>query len=311
MIRSPLHSATGRVFVSLSFATALVFAGVEYQRGSATPERIQLEEVVSASHVWRGSSPDPSAQPDARVRRKGVASASPTASSWSFARSAHAFNGTGSFGLATMPNGGGGGRFFTGSPRDGFTCEVCHRPKEGHNRSLELRVKGLSEPIVPGKTYRLTIEWIRRGSDFSRIALNGEIVQGDGFAAGTVKADEETEKGYENLWIGGDEDKELLPKKRDTIFSLEAPVKDKTQNKRARLQWTAPKSAENNEIWVHIAAVGIGDDDEDGTPSTQNDIVSVYRKRFAFGRASTRQSSSHPSTSPPISSTAPPTKEQP
>jgi hypothetical protein len=39
---------------------------------------------------------------------------------------AHAFQNPDTF-PAEPTQGGGGGRFFTGAPRDAFTCEVCHR----------------------------------------------------------------------------------------------------------------------------------------------------------------------------------------
>jgi hypothetical protein len=50
--------------------------------------------------------------------------------------------------------GGGGGRFFTGAPRDGYVCSVCHDGGE----PLPLRVEGIpAEGWEPGRTYVLTI----------------------------------------------------------------------------------------------------------------------------------------------------------
>lgn len=51
--------------------------------------------------------------------------------------------------------GGGGGRWFTSSPADGYGCEVCHEgaPLE------QLVVMGLPERYVPGTTYDLLVTW--------------------------------------------------------------------------------------------------------------------------------------------------------
>lgn len=59
------------------------------------------------------------------------------------------------FGI-TAPGGGGGGRHFTGSPVDGYTCAACH---EG-GTSPAIRVLGL--PLAgykQGGSYEITIDW--------------------------------------------------------------------------------------------------------------------------------------------------------
>ena len=59
---------------------------------------------------------------------------------------------------------GGGGRLFTGVPRDGYNCRLCHR---GQPNFFGLRVEGLPEQgYVPGQTYEITVSW----SDFEAFA---------------------------------------------------------------------------------------------------------------------------------------------
>jgi hypothetical protein len=52
--------------------------------------------------------------------------------------------------------GGGGGRWFTGSPADGYGCGVCHLP----NQAEKLVVEGLPKNgYVPDKDYYIRIAW--------------------------------------------------------------------------------------------------------------------------------------------------------
>lgn len=75
--------------------------------------------------------------------------------------------------------GGGGGRFFTGSPLDAYSCAVCH--EGGSAPSVTLR--GFPESYVPGKRYDVELSW----SDARKVhALNLEIVDTKGRAAGTL-----------------------------------------------------------------------------------------------------------------------------
>jgi hypothetical protein len=54
-------------------------------------------------------------------------------------------------------NGGGGGRFFTGSPAEGYSCTVCHT---GPAKVWPIQITGLPESgYVPGEQYDLTLRW--------------------------------------------------------------------------------------------------------------------------------------------------------
>jgi hypothetical protein len=66
---------------------------------------------------------------------------------------------------AELPEkGGGGGRWFTGSPAEGYDCAVCHSPAEGQ-RSFPLYVTGLPlEGYTVAEAREIVISW----PEFSR-----------------------------------------------------------------------------------------------------------------------------------------------
>lgn len=76
-------------------------------------------------------------------------------------------------------SGGGGGRFFTGSPLDAYSCAVCHQGAPPPS----VRLSGFPEVFVPGKTYDIALTWTHPAAPH---ALNLEIVDEDGRAAGEL-----------------------------------------------------------------------------------------------------------------------------
>jgi hypothetical protein len=93
---------------------------------------------------------------------------------------ASAFSDPLKFGLISIA-GGGGGRYFTGSPADGYTCKVCH---EG-GAEPKLTVLGL--PLVgyhPGLRYEVTLSWPATVEKFSAAV---EITDSHGKPAGSVR----------------------------------------------------------------------------------------------------------------------------
>lgn len=75
--------------------------------------------------------------------------------------------------------GGGGGRFFTGSPLDSFSCAVCHT---GGARPV-VTLRGLPESYEPGEKYALELSWTQARDPH---AVTLEIVDTEGRAAGTI-----------------------------------------------------------------------------------------------------------------------------
>jgi hypothetical protein len=76
-------------------------------------------------------------------------------------------------------NGGGGGRFFTGSPLDAYSCAVCHQGSEPPSVTLS----GFPTSFEPGKTYDVSLTWTHPAAPHG---LNLEIVDVDGRAAGEL-----------------------------------------------------------------------------------------------------------------------------
>jgi hypothetical protein len=71
---------------------------------------------------------------------------------------------------APIMDGGGGGRWFTGSPADGYGCDVCH----GNTQGATLDVAGLpwDEGYVPGTAYEVVLRWPAWAE---HLALVGEL----------------------------------------------------------------------------------------------------------------------------------------
>jgi hypothetical protein len=91
---------------------------------------------------------------------------------------AHAFSEPLLYGEDPM-NGGGGGRYFTGSPLDAYSCAVCHQGAEPPS----VRLSGFPSSFEPGKTYDIALTWTHPAAPHG---LNLEIVDVDGRAAGVL-----------------------------------------------------------------------------------------------------------------------------
>jgi hypothetical protein len=82
----------------------------------------------------------------------------------------------------TLPSGagGGGGRFFTGSPVDGYGCNVCHQG----GTEPQVEVIGLPEEgYKPGRLYEIEVKW---PNPELPLGLQLEFVGRDGRAAGQL-----------------------------------------------------------------------------------------------------------------------------
>lgn len=88
----------------------------------------------------------------------------------------------------------GAGRYFTGSPADGYSCEVCH--SNPRNYSFPLTHKGLPlDGYVPGKQYKIEISWPEATAAYMTAKTQGlnpvatlvaEFIAEDGGPAGTL-----------------------------------------------------------------------------------------------------------------------------
>ena len=109
--------------------------------------------------------------------------------SLSTALPSHAFSLLDLFEYPASPDGGGGGRYFTGSLRDGMTCEVCHVGGE----LAEIKVEGFPEgAYLPGETYEIQVSWASAGD---AVATSAEIVDDQGRLLGEYLAADKAEDG--------------------------------------------------------------------------------------------------------------------
>jgi hypothetical protein len=104
--------------------------------------------------------------------------------------SARAFSDRFSFNLTPIVA-GGGGRYFTGSPRDGYTCKTCHIG----GQSPKVSVRGLPlSGYRPGSAYEVSIHW---PPQLTKISLALELTDAQGKAVGSLRLPpaEETQPG--------------------------------------------------------------------------------------------------------------------
>lgn len=94
--------------------------------------------------------------------------------------SAHAFSAPTSY-MDPVDLGGGAGRWFTGSPADGYGCNACHQGAAG----VELSVTGLpTTGFVPGMSYEVKVTWPPQVLNVALIAeFSDELRQGAGVVA--------------------------------------------------------------------------------------------------------------------------------
>jgi hypothetical protein len=159
---------------------------------------------------------------------------------------ARAFGSAGTF-ESPVSEGGGGGRFFTGSLADGYTCAVCHL-SEGAGPALSVR--GLpADGYVEGAQYEVELAW---STSFTGLAA--EIMTFERRTGGTLDAVSEDA---------------IRSTDRCRFEGVEGPRADSTHRtdagrellhvtacgaSTARLLWTAP-SFDLGPAWLEVAMV--------------------------------------------------------
>lgn len=193
---------------------------------------------------------------------------------WVVARasSAHAYSSFSDY-IRPIQEGGGGGRLFSGTPADGYGCDVCHSGAEG----AKLEVIGLpADGYVPGLSYEITLRWPQ---DVPHVALMAELSDPRGQPLGTTAlvpyASWELGERCENDFpaadvcrVGSDNDgccRDLepdrdgcsLPGTRNVLWVLDCA------SRFARMVWTAPPAA-SGDVWFSAEMV---------TSNLQNDAL--------------------------------------
>lgn len=151
--------------------------------------------------------------------------------------------------------GGGGGRRFTGSPADGFTCAVCHTDAS----NAEWAMLGVPEDgWTPRAEVVLDIVW---PETLRQAAVALELVHGDGTPAGTVALLDDAELSERERCTGSGVGAHVAWPARDgrTVIASDA-----CGASRLRVRWTAPASG-SGPVWLHATTVqGNGSGDATG-----------------------------------------------
>lgn len=148
------------------------------------------------------------------------------------ASSAHAFSDPFSFNLTPIVA-GGGGRYFTGSPSDGYTCKTCHVGGQAPKVSvLGLPLSGYK----PGGRYEVSIRW---PAEQTKISLALELTDEKGKAAGTLRLPplEETQAGE---FCEPASEQVLAAQLSDMTEGREIINLPECGSKSLRFLWTAP-----------------------------------------------------------------------
>lgn len=174
------------------------------------------------------------------------------------------YSSPGSYAQPVIPEGGGGGRWFTGSPVDGFDCSVCH----ADGPPLELDIEGLPvEGWIPGERYELRIGW---ADPAAHVSLLVEFARANGSGIGQLELAPEDMLLPEERCGGGPRAAKLHPLDQErTIASL-----GDCGARLLRVNWTAPAHADED-AWLFLAGVNADDSDD---PS--GDGVMVERIRL-------------------------------
>ena len=176
---------------------------------------------------------------------------------------ARAFSDPASFERST-PAAGGGGRFFTGSPADGYTCKVCH---EGGTEP-RLRVLGFADQnYIPGGSYEVMIDWLDAVTKFSALV---EITDAQGRAAGSIRLPPRSELLPAELCepaIDGVPAASLVEATNRQVIAV-----PDCGAKQLRFLWTAP-AVDIGPVWLAGSAVA-----SDGQADVAGDGVTDVRR---------------------------------
>ncbi len=157
--------------------------------------------------------------------------------------------------------GGGGGRYYTGSRSDGHGCDTCH----GGGAPLDLEVYGLPQGgWAPGATYTVDIAW---SPTIEHAAVLAEFTDLDGSALGELTlAPQDQLSTAERCGSGTRAASIFAPENQNNPDApRELVAVGDCGAHRLRVQWRAPEDLDRGELSVHIAGVrGDGSDDASG-----------------------------------------------
>ena len=168
---------------------------------------------------------------------------------------AHAYSSPDLYAESVM-NGGGGGRWFTGSSADGFACDVCHTGGDGP----PLAISGLPlDGFMPGARYEVAIAWPLG----AQLALVAELTDEQQQGAGTIALRDPdaialSERCSEEEGSGAPPFALHDAERGRTLFTIIDCGAQST-----RFRWTAP-AVVTGPVWFNLGFVAA---DEDASPA--------------------------------------------
>lgn len=158
---------------------------------------------------------------------------------------------------APIHEGGGAGRYFTGSWWDGLSCDACH----GGGEALALEISGLPPGgWTPGSAYVLDVAW---SASIEHASILAEFSDASGLSVGEISLPPDD--------LLTDAERCGSGSRAATVFEVDGGRKvigiGDCGTHRLRMRWRAPDSPEAGTVWLHLAGVrgdGSGDVDGDG-----------------------------------------------
>jgi len=196
--------------------------------------------------------------------------------------SAHAYSDQDRFALASE-KGGGAGRYFTGSPADGFGCSVCHTG----GTAPRVQVRGLPENFVPGTTYDLELSW---DNPMLSHSLNLEFVTEQGAAAGTLALPAETAIGAVER-CDGKRDGEVATKLY-AVGARQVLALADCGASLVRARWTAPQATEVTFAAAIVRSDSSAKPEGDGVAEISRTMLADGVSRTAEGGCATHDGKS-------------------
>jgi hypothetical protein len=189
-----------------------------------------------------------------------------------------AFSDPGNFALPAQ-QAGGGGRYFTGSPADGYTCKACH---EG-GQEPQLLITGLPpEGYVPGHAYEIVVAWPIYVDKFSAAV---ELSDMHGRPAGSLRLPPLNEMQAPEFCEPAS-DQVPAASLNDAGNGRQVITIPDCGAMRLRFLWTAPPG-DVGQVWFAGSAVA-----SNGKGDTQGDGVSDFGRALAFAGGGTAMAGS-------------------
>lgn len=149
-----------------------------------------------------------------------------------------------------VAEGGGGGRFFTGSHRDAVGCASCHDSES----AFDVQLEGLPSEYRPGATYTVLVRW----PDTDRpVSIVAEWMDAYGDPRGTVRLPPAEVVEDEDRCSSGSVAAALY----ETDDGREIIGMPACGARQLRLQWTAPDD-ENDDVTFFLGAVASDQSDD-------------------------------------------------